>query len=531
MTSSGRLFDTLVVPRTATAIYRSGPLMRALALLRRPAVTRGARLDAATTIDRTIRSGGVPELHWQLEAKSFEYVLLCERGAPGDHMGLLADEIAARLAGARIAFTRYDLDAGIETVRHAGGRRSGPQIEPLVQVRRRHAGARLIILGSGESLSRRFDRPETARRLAEMLDAFESPVLLSTVPAERWGWREARFEQAGDRDLRRRRSRNPQGDRSYRRSRGGRPPEPAHCRRRGRSSRLATPQCGPLRIRPSTAGHGGRLAGAPASRLSGRCRRIPAFRRGRRFPAHRAGDHREACNVGRPAPAPARLGAGEQTRQPAMAPGRPDPGLASPRHPARSVAGRERADPGRSQAAPRRTQGKGGERGDRDRRRGRAPRDHEPGRSPRTAPVPGRARRAGGVGRGHLHPLPRRRSARRARPARHGGARSAEPRPDRGDRRARGSGGDRGVGGAGSASEPAARGWRSGVFRRHGRLSASGMVPLVAAHGPGRERGRAGVQIFTSASMRRLRCSSRREARMPDCSWVCSPASHCFIFS
>ncbi|HEU0099806.1 MAG TPA: hypothetical protein VFQ67_13660 [Allosphingosinicella sp.] len=197
MNARGQVLETLVVPPVATAILSGAAVRRALAQLRRPLLVRGARLDTVATIRETIRAGGAPDLRWRLEARAFEYVLLCESGGPSDHMVLLAQALGERLKAASVVFTRYDLDRGSEAARHADGRRSGPPVEPLAQVRRRHAGARLILLGSAESLLRRFDIQGGGDALGELIAAFESPLLLSTVPADRWGWREARLESLG----------------------------------------------------------------------------------------------------------------------------------------------------------------------------------------------------------------------------------------------------------------------------------------------------------------------------------------------
>lgn len=193
----GRLVETLRVPPARTAIFSERGIAPTLANLRRPLLLQGSNLDTGATIRETIRTGGSLELRWQVEPRAFEYVLLCERGAPSDHMGMIAEALRRRLTAARVSFTRYDLDAGAEVVRFAGGRRSGPPVEPLAQVRRRHSGARLILLGSAEGLLRRFERPGGRQALAELLAAFEAPFLLTTAPAERWGWREARLSDLG----------------------------------------------------------------------------------------------------------------------------------------------------------------------------------------------------------------------------------------------------------------------------------------------------------------------------------------------
>ena len=195
MTERGRQFESLVVPPAETSILGTASLLRAITELRRPRQIEGTRLDAHATICETIREGGAPALRWRREARAVEYVLLCERGAPADHMVLLAEALAARLSAASVNFTRYDIDAGIDSVRYVQGRRSGPPVEAMANMRQRHAGARLILLGSGEGMSRRFEGAGGA--LADLLDAFDAPLLLSTVPADRWGWREARLEQAG----------------------------------------------------------------------------------------------------------------------------------------------------------------------------------------------------------------------------------------------------------------------------------------------------------------------------------------------
>lgn len=197
MTEKGRQFETLPVPRAVTNILGARSVARAMALLRHPKEWQGTSLDAIRSIRATIAAGGAPTLRWQTDAHTFEYLLLCERSSPADHMGLIADALTARLDGARVSFTRYDWDAGIDSVRHVAGRRSGPVVDTLAQVRQRHQGARLILLGNGESLSRRFDAARAGRGLAELLAATEAPLLLTTVPIDRWGWREAQLADAG----------------------------------------------------------------------------------------------------------------------------------------------------------------------------------------------------------------------------------------------------------------------------------------------------------------------------------------------
>ena len=197
MTEKGRQFETLPVPRAVTDILGARSVARDMALLRHPKEWQGTSLDAMRSIRSTLAAGGAPTLRWQTEAHTFEYLLLCERSSPADHMGLIADALTARLDGARVSFTRYDWDVGIDSVRHVAGRRSGPVVDTLAQVRQRHQGARLILLGNGESLSRRFDAARAGRGLAELLAATEAPLLLTTVPIDRWGWREAQLADAG----------------------------------------------------------------------------------------------------------------------------------------------------------------------------------------------------------------------------------------------------------------------------------------------------------------------------------------------
>ena len=197
ISSEGWRFDTLRIPSPKTAILCEPSSRRALIELRKTAPIEQGRFDVSNTIRATVRRGGSPSLRWRHEAQSIDYVLLCECGSALDHMTLLADAMSRRLIDAGITLTRYDLDAGMGAARHAGGWRIGNRVENLREIRRRHQGQRLIVLGSAEGFCRRFERPGGQKLLWELLQGFQSPLFFSTAPPERWGISEINLRSAG----------------------------------------------------------------------------------------------------------------------------------------------------------------------------------------------------------------------------------------------------------------------------------------------------------------------------------------------
>lgn len=194
MSAAGKRFETLRVPPAAAAIFTQ-PAARLGAIgLKAPDRVGSGVLDPVATVRATVKQGGAPALRWRTQARMREYVLLCERGGLADHVAPVAAALAERLAGADITFTRYDLDVGSAHVRYAGGKRSGAAVERLQTVRQRHRGARLIVLGAGESFARRLAEGEA---LAELIGHLETPVMLDLTPRDRWGWRQAWLELQG----------------------------------------------------------------------------------------------------------------------------------------------------------------------------------------------------------------------------------------------------------------------------------------------------------------------------------------------
>lgn len=197
MAGVGRAFDSLVPPTARTALFTDAVARRAAIALRHPDRSQGRELDVAATIRTTVANGGVPELRWRSQARVREYVLLCERAGAADHAALLAGPLCARLEAAGVNFARYDLDVGHAHVRHAGGRRSGPLLDRMLFMWRRHRGARLMVLGNADSFACRFDGPQGEAELEKLLGRFETPVMLDLTPSDRRGWRQTWLERRG----------------------------------------------------------------------------------------------------------------------------------------------------------------------------------------------------------------------------------------------------------------------------------------------------------------------------------------------
>lgn len=185
----GERFDRLRVPAEEDAIFRTRAARLAGQALKAPELLRGRRLDARASINATIKKGGAPDPRYRLEARSHEYVIFAECGGGADHSRLIIEGLTQRLAANDTPFVRYDMDVGAQSVRHREGRRSGPPVEAVATVLRRHAGARLILVGSGASLARRFSA--ASADFARVLSSFERPIVLNTTPRAKWGRRES----------------------------------------------------------------------------------------------------------------------------------------------------------------------------------------------------------------------------------------------------------------------------------------------------------------------------------------------------
>ncbi len=185
----GERFDRLRVPAEEDAIFRTRTARLAGQALKAPELLRGRRLDARASIDATIKKGGAPDPRFRLESRSHEYMIFAECGGGADHSRLVIEGLTQRLAANDTPFVRYDMDVGAQSVRHREGRRSGPPVEAVATVLRRHAGARLILIGSGASLARRFSAQSAD--FARVLSSFERPIILNTTPRAKWGRRES----------------------------------------------------------------------------------------------------------------------------------------------------------------------------------------------------------------------------------------------------------------------------------------------------------------------------------------------------
>jgi hypothetical protein len=149
------------------------------------------RINARRTVYATVRAGGRVRFRFDRRPALPEYLLLVERGASFDHVGLLGDMIADRLVRGSVHLTRYDFDQDPRVLRPQVGSR----FESLAEVASRLQGQRLIVVGDGARFLGADGEPR--RWLRPILECFSSAAVLTPAPMAVWGPREAQLAAAG----------------------------------------------------------------------------------------------------------------------------------------------------------------------------------------------------------------------------------------------------------------------------------------------------------------------------------------------
>lgn len=150
------LVERLEFSASAPAWFRSGMARRAFDRLKRSRYVETDRIDVRRSIAQTVRAGGEPRMVRKLLRERPHYVLFVDRSGHRDHADLLARMLEAAIHGADIVYTRYDyVDRPLRLNQVRDGR---PDVEtlPLSVVASRHAGERLIVVGTGGEF---FERP------------------------------------------------------------------------------------------------------------------------------------------------------------------------------------------------------------------------------------------------------------------------------------------------------------------------------------------------------------------------------------
>jgi hypothetical protein len=207
------LVDVFRLPVELPKWFRLGDARLAFDRLKRSRWFATNRIDVAETIAETVHAGGRPVIAWERQQERPNYVLIVDRAARDDHAGVLAHALEAAIRGAEVFYTRYDFSGSLNRLSQVhGGARDAPvdgEALPFSVVASRHAGERLILLGSGErffekpgtrqdrSGQRRVVRPGTA--LPELLHTreFGAVFLLTPTPRPAWGERERLLQDIG----------------------------------------------------------------------------------------------------------------------------------------------------------------------------------------------------------------------------------------------------------------------------------------------------------------------------------------------
>ena len=131
-------------------------------------------------------------------------MIFVEAASGEDHVHLLADAFVTEARRHDMQISRYEIRSRLSYLRFIDGSRNEGQSDKLGEIARRHAGARLFVLGSGERLFDQFGQLQTgidgAKPVGQgqhMFGNFDEPCLLSTTPPWAVGRREAELQDAG----------------------------------------------------------------------------------------------------------------------------------------------------------------------------------------------------------------------------------------------------------------------------------------------------------------------------------------------
>lgn len=165
----------------------------AIRLLRRPRRVLTPDLDIARSVDATVACAGFPELVPAQRTILPEYILLTDRVHARDHVGGLADVLAARLGAAhlRTCIAEFDGDPTHLRIRSGKSWRTGT----LDRLAEESAMAPLILFTNASSL---WDMNRGCwRRWVDELDRFGACAILTPMPLHGWSRIEHMLEDRG----------------------------------------------------------------------------------------------------------------------------------------------------------------------------------------------------------------------------------------------------------------------------------------------------------------------------------------------
>ncbi len=143
-------------------------------------------LDLPATIDASARQAGFVELRYRQEQRPPEYLFLIDRRSHGDHVAAWFDTLARELEnqGVRLARWFFDRDPRLCESAETG------EVCSLARLAEVQGKTRLVLFTAGEGLLSRFRGELAAWIRGRAFGTFESPVVLTPVPAFEWGRRE-----------------------------------------------------------------------------------------------------------------------------------------------------------------------------------------------------------------------------------------------------------------------------------------------------------------------------------------------------
>jgi hypothetical protein len=176
------------VPFDRSGIFRDRISRSALFLLKRAINVTSDKIDVSRSLKATLAVGGWPMLHNMQRRTNIELVMLVDRGAQRDHIGLLADAVVDRLRAADAFITRYDYRLSPWRLTLISGRPEGPPTQDLSRIAHRHTDHRLLLLTDGEGL---FSRGSITidPLLVREFSRFGQVIMLTPTPPEFWGER------------------------------------------------------------------------------------------------------------------------------------------------------------------------------------------------------------------------------------------------------------------------------------------------------------------------------------------------------
>jgi hypothetical protein len=196
--------------------FRSADARAAFDRLKRVRLFETDLIDVKRTVARSTRAGGLPLIVNHRVRELPNYVLLVDRAKADDLASLFARTVEAALIEARIVYSRYDYSGGLDRLNPVRGGDEKDIVDaeylPFSVIASRHAGERLIVVGSGKGFfevpgfrysGRRAARTRTivppGTPLPEMihLREFGAAALITPAPQSAWGENEERLHQLG----------------------------------------------------------------------------------------------------------------------------------------------------------------------------------------------------------------------------------------------------------------------------------------------------------------------------------------------